>query len=174
MGKLDIAMNKKTIVVISAIVAAGLFFFALIMPLFSKASRLSSEVKALDSDLEVVREALDRSKRTKPRADFLSRLEVSIAIDEMTNVGADMNINFLSTSPQAIRQLEGMKHSVLPISMVIQSEYEDLGVFLVALEHLEKSVVTVKEFVIHGDPAVLPRLITEIVVEVHLKENERG
>lgn len=174
MAKINFEWNKGTITMVAGIAAGTLLFFLLVMPLWAKAGRLAGEVKALESEMTAVREALDRSKTIKRGADFVSRNEVSRAIDEMAKVGAAMNINFIATSPQKIEQPEGMDHSVLPIRMQIQSDYKDLGAFLGALEHLEKSLVTVREFSISGEPSVLPRLSTEIIVEIHLKEGERG
>ena len=173
MAKINFEWSKK-VTAVTAGAAAGLFFIVLIMPLWSKAGRLLGEVKALESEMTVAREALDKSKKIKRGADFVSRNDVSRAIDEMARVGAELNINFLATNPQMIERPEGATHAILPIRMEIQSEYKDLGAFLGALEHLEKSLVTVRELSIRGEPAVLPRLTTEIIVEIHLKESERG
>jgi Tfp pilus assembly protein PilO len=171
---MNIELNKKTIILVSGLAFAGMGFFIFIMPLFSKVSTLSGEVKALDSELSMLREALDKGKRIKRTAGFLSRNEVSRAIEEMTRIGAGMNINFLSTSPQTIHTPEGAQQPVLPIRMEIQSEYKDLGIFLGALEHFEKSVVTVREFTVERNEAILPKVDTVIVVEIHLKAEESG
>ena len=174
MAKINFEWNKGTIALTAGAAAGVLLFSLLALPLWAKAGRLAGEGKALESEMTAVREALDKSKAIKRGADFVSRNEVSRAIDEMAKVGAAMNINFIATSPQKIERPEGADHSVLPIRMEIQSVYKDLGAFLGALERLEKSLVTVREFAIRGDPAVLPRLTAEIIVEIHLKEDERG
>ena len=174
MPKINFRWSKGTIAVTAGAAAGVLLLFMLVMPLWAKAVRLSGEVKALESEMTAVREALDRSSKIKRGADFVSRNEVSRAIDEIAKVGAAMNINFIATSPQKIERPEGADHPVLPIRMQVQSEYKDLGAFLGALELLEKSLVTVREFSIRGEPAVLPRVAAEIIVEIHLKENERG
>jgi Tfp pilus assembly protein PilO len=170
MAKINFEWNKGTIAMTAGATAGVLLFFLLVMPLWAKAGRLAGEVKALESEMTAVREALDRSKTIKRGADFVSRNEVSRAIDEMAKIGTAMNINFIATSPQKIERPEGADHAVLPIRMHIQSEYKDMGAFLGALEHLEKSLVTVREFAIRGEPAVLPRLTSEIIVEIHLKD----
>jgi len=172
MAKINIPMNKKTALVMGGVILTGAVLYVLCAPLLSKVRALTTEVKALDSELAAVREVLDKGKTIKRGAGFLPRNEVSLAIDEITKVGATMNINFLSTNPQKIRLPEQSKYPVLPIRMEIQSEYEDLGAFFGALENLEKSVVTVRGFSVRGDAMALPRLVTDIVLEIHLGENE--
>jgi hypothetical protein len=56
----------------------------------------------------------------------------------------------------------------------VQSEYKDLAHFFGALDKLDKSVVTVREFRVIRKPDILPKVLTEIVVEVHLNEGEQG
>lgn len=170
--KTNFEMDKKTLILIAGMVAAGLVIFLVIGPLFGKACKAAEELKALDSELADVREALEKGKTIDRKGHLLTRAEVSRAIDEITKVGASLNIDFLLTSPQPIQRPQGRKNPVLPIRMEIQSKYKDLGFFLGSLENLKESVLTVREFSIVRKEKILPKVYTYLVVEIYLEEGE--
>jgi hypothetical protein len=172
--KTNIELSKKTITMISCIAAAAVFAFFLISPLFEKARALSREVSSLDEELAMVRQAIVNAGKSGKQGHLLSRSEVSVAIDEIINTGTRHKINFLSTSPQKIETKKDSKFPVLPIRMEVRSKYNDLGVFLGALEGLAKSIVTVREFSAGRTPEILPQIVTELIIEIHLKEGEGG
>lgn len=173
--KLNIEMDKRTTILIGAIVAVGIVFFLFIKPLWSKVSSVSQEVKVLNNELSNVRKALKKGKNLSGGGRHpLSRAEVSVAINEIMEVGASLNIDFFSTSPQQIQKIQGSKYPVLPISMELQSTYENFGAFLGALKNLSKSIVTVKQFSIKRKPAILPEISVGLIVEIYLKEGEGG
>ncbi len=170
--KPNIELSKKSIALIAGISVAAVVFFLFIWPLMTKVSRISQEVKALDSKLVSVRGALVEGSKLNQEKNLLTRNEISKAINEIINVGAELNINFLSTSPQPIQELQGSKYPVLPIRMEVQSTYEDFGIFLGALEGLNQSIVTIRKFNIERRLEILPKINTELTVDVHLKEGE--
>ena len=97
-----------------------------------------------------------------------------MAINEIMEVGASLDIDFFATSPQQIQKLKGSKYPVLPIRLEMQSSYENFGAFLGALENFDKSIITVKQFEIDRKPIILPDITVELVIEIHLKEGEGG
>ncbi len=171
--KLKIKIDKKTIMFAGVIGAVIVVFFLLVGPLWSKASRVSREAGTLNNELSGVRQALKEGKSLNGRHP-LSRGEVSVAINEIMEVGASLNIKFSSTSPQRIQKYEESKYPVLPIRMQIRSKYEDLGKYLKALENLTKSIVTVREFAIERKQEILPDVLTGLMIDIHLKEGEGG
>ena len=158
----------------SGVVLAGIVFFLFIQPLWAKTSSVSQEVKILSSELNSVREALAQSNDFNKNRHPLSRGEVSMAINEIMEVGASLDIDFFATSPQQIQKLKGSKYPVLPIRLEMQSSYENFGAFLGALENFDKSIITVKQFEIDRKPIILPDITAELVIEIHLKEGEGG
>lgn len=172
--KPNIEIDKRTIILISGIVLAGIMFFLFIKPLWDKASSISREVKVLSSELSDIRDALARGSDFSKDRHPLSRGEVSVAINEIMEVGTSLGIDFFSTSPQQIKKLEGSKYPVLPIRLETQSSYESFGTFLGALENFDKSIVTVQRFSIDRKPIILPEITVDLVVEIHLKEGEGG
>ena len=174
MMKPNIGIDKRAILLISGIALVGIVFFLFIKPLWSKVSGVSQEVKTLDSQLINIREALKGGKNLIKDRHPLSRGEVSVAINEIMEVGASLDIDFFSTSPQKVQKLKGSKYPVLPIRLEMRSTYKNFGIFLGSLENLNKSIVTVRQFNIERQPILLPEIQTELVVEIHLKEDEGG
>jgi len=174
MMKLNIEMNKRAIILISAVAVVGIIFVLFIQPLWSKVSGVSQDVKALNRELSSVRTMIKESKNFSSNRHPLSRGEVSVAINEIMELGASLDIDFFATSPQQIQKTQGSKYPVLPISMELQSTYENFGVFMGALENLSKSIVTVKQFNIERKPILLPKIAVGLIVEIHLKEGEGG
>jgi len=172
--KLNMNMDKRKMILISAVVGTALVFFLFIKPLWSKAGDVSREAKALNDELIVIREALAQGGDFHKDRHPLSRGEISMAINEIMEVGAKLDIDFFSTSPQQIQKSEGSKYPVLPINLEIQSSYENFGMFLGALENFDKSIVTVRQFEITRKPMILPKIYVELVVDIHLKEGEGG
>ena len=158
----------------SGAVLAGIVFFLFVKPLWVKVSDVSQEVKTLNSQLGSVRESLKGGKNFNKDRHPLSRGEVSVAINEIMEIGASFDIDFFATSPQQIQKLKGSKYPVLPIRLATRSTYENFGVFLGALEDLNKSIVPVRQFKIDRQPIILPEIRIELVVEIHLKEGEGG
>jgi len=174
MMKPNIQMNKRTIIFAGAVAVVGIIFFLFINPLWSKVSNVSQEVKVLIGELSSVRAMIKESKNFSGNRHPLSRGEVSVAINEIMELGASLNIDFFATSPQQIQKIQGSKYPVLPISMELQSTYENFGVFVGALENLSRSIVTVKQFNIERKPMLLPKIAVGLIVEIHLKVVEGG
>jgi len=172
--KPNIKISKRTIILISGVILAGMVFFLFIKPLWTKATSVSQEVKVLNGELSGVREALAQSSNLNKDRHPLSRGEVSVAINEIMEAGASLDIDFFSTSPQQVQKLKGSKYPVLPIRLAMRSTYEKFGIFLGALENLNKSIVTVKQFNIDRQPILLPEIRVDLVIEIHLKEGEGG
>ena len=171
---IHVRFDKKTAIIVAAVAIVIIIFVLMAAPLLTKVRALGSEVKALDQEMMSARQAVELQDKFQQTGNLLTRQKVSLAIDEITKVGATQSINFLSISPQKIMRIEGSKYPVLPIQMELQSEYQDLGTFLGALEKLEGSIATVKSFQIERDQQNLSQVRTMIVVEIHLLEGEDG
>ena len=172
--KLNLQFDKKFLPLAIGAVVVVMVFLLFIKPLFGKVSAISARAKALDDELRDARAALARGSRLNHEKQLLARNEVSRAINEITNLGNSLNINFLSTNPQRIEVAQGSQYPTLPIQMEVQSTYKDLGIFLGTLETTSKNVVTVKTFSIDRNQEILPEIQTEIVFELYLKEGEGG
>ena len=171
---LNIRFDKKTVIIIAAVSAVIIAFVLMAAPLFNKVRRVGDEVTALDQEMMSARQAIQSQGKFQWTGTLLTRQKVSLAIDEITKLGATLNINFLSISPQKITRPKDSKYPVLPIHMNLQSEYKDFGIFLGALEGLNQSIVTVKSFQVNADQQILPQIKADLIVEVYLQEGEDG
>ncbi len=171
---MNIRFDKKTVIMVSGIAVAIIAFALMVIPLFNKVGKVGSEVKALELEMISARQAIQSRDKFRQTGNLLTRRKISLAIDEITKMGALENISFVSISPQKISKPKGSKYPVLPIWMNLQSEYKDLGIFLGALEGLGESIITVKSFQIEVDQQILPQIKTDLVVEVYLREGEDG
>jgi len=171
---LNFELEKKTLIVLGVMAVAVVLFIAFVPPLWSRANALSREARTMDSDLGAIRSMLDESRHLNKDRHLLSRGEVSVAMNEIMEMGAALDIDFFETNPQPIQKDPQAGFPVLPITILLQSTYRDFGTFLGGLEDLNMSIVTVKEFNIDRDPIILPDIRVVLVLEIHLKEGEGG
>jgi len=167
----NIRIDKKTLIAVGSIIATVIIFYLLISPLFAEVRKIGGEVKALENEMAAARQAIASKGDFQNVGELLTRKQVTLAINEITKAGAVKGINFLSISPQKIVKSNNSKYPVLPISMNIQSEYSDLGIFLGVLED---KIVAVKSFEIDAERHILPQIKTDLVVEVYFQEGEDG
>ncbi|HQP10028.1 MAG TPA: type 4a pilus biogenesis protein PilO [Candidatus Omnitrophota bacterium] len=171
---MNIRIDKKfkLLAAVAVLVVAVSYLF--MGPLVGKVRRLGSDVRALDDEMKAARQALQSEKKFQQTGELLMRRQISLAINEITQTGAAQKINFLSINPQPIARPKGAKYPLLPIRMDLQSEYRDLGSFLGSLEKLQQSIVAIRSFEIYAAPDILPKIETNLVVEVYLREGEDG
>lgn len=166
--------DKKTIIIIVGIAAAVIAFVLMAAPLFKEVRSMGIEVKVLEQEMASVRQAIQLKGKFRKKGDLLTGQRLSRAIGEISRTGTVKNINFLSVSPQKVIKTQGSKYPILPIRMVLQSEYKDLGLFLRALEGLKQSIVTVRSFEIRSGGQVPSQIRTDLVIELYLQEDEDG
>jgi len=169
-----ITLNKKILVPISGIVLIAVIFIIMIGPLFGRVRKAGEEANALEREMIAARDSMKTRGKFQKTGNLITRQRVSLAIDEITRIGATLEINFLSISPQPITKTVNSKYPILLIQMDLRSEYENLGNFLGALEKLQESIVTIRSFEMNYNQKVSSKIETELVVEIHLREGEDG
>ncbi|MFA5275538.1 MAG: type 4a pilus biogenesis protein PilO [Candidatus Omnitrophota bacterium] len=139
--------SKNKLIIISAGIAIGGFilFFILYIPLARQLSLKSNEAKTLEAELSKARGTVAFMKTAASRQQLVNEESLSVATDELIRRGGLYHINFVSTKPgETVREAEA--YAMLPIDIVLDSGYTELGDFLGSLDSLEKSVVKVDEF----------------------------
>ena len=166
---LKLKTDKKKLFMLGISLAIMLILvFVVYLPLIQKLRQTKSQVILKEkeiSELQVQTQTLSRKEKTK----LPSSKEVSLAIDELSKLGADNKIDFISIDPRQTKPAKTMFYQVLPIDMVVESEYKNLGIFLGSLERLKQSVVTLEHLEIRRDEKILPRLETRLTVNMYLK-----
>jgi len=175
MKKTKINQHRAT-VVISAVL--GLLIAILVVfvygPLVSKINLMRREFWTIKQEVKLIRNMLEMNDASQTSSLLLAPEEISLAIDEMTQVGGACNINFTAISSQETENAENIPYERLSILMEMESRYKDLGIFLSALDELKESIVTVKGFNVWRDEDILPLVRSQLVVDVYLKDHEDG
>jgi hypothetical protein len=158
--------NLKVIIIISAVLAALGLYFIVFKPLIKKLDTKYSEYKAIDSAMHKARGITGLVKDKALASPILSKKDISIAIDELTNYGQSLNIDFISLTP-GNPEKEAL-YEVFPIEMEIKSGYKKLGEFLGALNELQNSLIAVKSFSVIPEEGDSGKLKTKIALKMYL------
>jgi len=92
----------------------------------------------------------------------------------MTHVGKKRNITFSSISLQDKEKVAGGAYELLPIEIMVEARYKDLGIFLDTLKRFKKSIITVRSFHIARNEEIAPLVRAKLVLDLYLKESVRG
>jgi hypothetical protein len=158
--------NLKIIIIACAVlVVLGVYFIAF-KPLIKKLNSKYLEYKAIGSAMVKARGITGLAKAGALESSILSKKDISIAIEEMTNYGQSLNIDFISLTP-GNPEKEAM-YEVFPIDMEIRSGYKKLGEFLGALNELQKSLIAVKSFSVIPEEGDNGKLKTKIALKMYL------
>lgn len=164
--------KDKLIKIISgalAIVAIGTYLF-LYRPVINKLKIQHLECRTIESEANQAQEAIAALKK-KDKKTILNETDVSIAIDELTRLAKSKGLNLISMTPKQVKEKEA-HYKILPIEMEVGSTYEDLGVFLGALDRLEKSLATIDSFSVISEKERSLNLKTKLVINMYLVSGE--
>ncbi len=166
---MDIKMNNRLIIILVILGGAALFLLIFTGPLWGRIRLINNELGVIEEQSAIARKDVESALKLQFQGRLLSRAEISMAMDEITKTGRAFDINFLSISPREIEDIEGSVSQRLPVAIETESEYKDFGLFLGALADLKESVVTIRNFDIERDEAILPRIQAKMVIDIYLK-----
>ncbi len=154
----------------------GVLFLILFVygPMEGRIKTLKGESQSLESQLKLAHEVIQKSDRVSVQGRLLKPQEVSWAIQRLTQMGKDFNLQFLSINPQPIEELQEFECARLPIEMKLKVEYQDLGRFLDAVKNLKEMVVNVRKFKISRDENMLPLVNVDLTLEIFLEKKIDG
>ncbi|MEK6728052.1 MAG: type 4a pilus biogenesis protein PilO [Candidatus Omnitrophota bacterium] len=89
----------------------------------------------------------------------------------MTRLAKSKGVNLISITPKQVKEKEA-HYKILPIEMEIESTYEDLGIFLGALDKLEKSLAIIDSFSVISEKERSLKLKTKLVINMYLVSGE--
>lgn len=99
---------------------------------------------------------------------LITEEELSQAISELTSHGKSRGVNFITINPGAAEETKNLQYKILPVELVIESTYEQLGRFMGSLDGLNKGIFKVKKFNIAPSEKGHPILITDLTVDLYL------
>ena len=175
MAKFDLNRDNMFLYGLStgAVVLLVAIALMLYLPLLKNTSKKRHEYKELTVKIEKDKRLIEAIGALGSERVLLGEKEASLALSEITKAGRDIGVDFMSIVPGSIEQDVRSKFKVLPIRMRVGSSYQQIGVFLGALDSLEKVLVVVKSFNVlpkEGDPAWF---ITDLSVNMYLSGSEQ-
>ncbi len=178
-GRIELTQERLIIVLAAAIIAAALaLYFIFYAPLLRNLMTARLKCIAAENELLECCNIVESAKEMGGARVLISEEDASLAIRALTEHGGSAEneklkgINFISISPKEIKEDKGAQYKILPVEMEIESTYEKLGVFLGALDELEKTLVTIKSFDITPDKKDSSKLTTDLAVEIYLSGNK--
>jgi Tfp pilus assembly protein PilO len=137
--------NKPVIISASVIIAGFILFSFLYRPLLKDLKLKGNEARTLETQAVKARDIVAFMKTAVNSSQQLVNEEnLSLATDELIKRGASYHLNFVYTQPG--QPVQESVYAVLPIDIVLDAGYSELGDFLGSLDTLTKSVVKVQAF----------------------------
>ena len=151
--------------VISGLIILIFAYIPLMIKLHNAANRLHEvQVKLLNQ-----RSAITAMEKSNVKGEMIQRNEVPLAIDELTEKGRALGLNFSSIAPQKLQETTQANIRKLPISFTIESEYKDIGQLLTYVEEFPRGIVEVESLSIRPREDNLPELSVELVLNLYVE-----
>ncbi|HLD49593.1 MAG TPA: type 4a pilus biogenesis protein PilO [bacterium] len=167
---LELKSRKPALWIAGVSAGAGILVcLFLYPPLVRDLGRLSEECRRAEARAVEARPLIKAFKTAALLPGFIREEEISETIRELTSQGKSRDIRFIGITPQAVTKPQDSGYPVVPIEIDAESGYQDLGLFLGALEELKKSLVTVKDFHIVPDRDAPAKLRTKLTLWIYLK-----
>ena len=173
MEKIELTKEKLMtflpVAVLVAVIGISLIFY---IPLMKKSRALYAQCKTIEDKVRKTKNVIKGASVISSRRVLMTEEDVSYATNELTRLGKQKGIDFVSIRPKDIQKEKGEEYKILPVELQLESTYKELGMFLGSLDDVEKSLITVKSFNIVPVPENTARLITDLVVDVYLSARD--
>lgn len=167
----NIELTKERIIILALAGSAALallVYFAVYGPLIRQLNSKNAECKAIESGVLYARHIIESSDKAGGARMLIAEKDVSLAINELTNYGKNIGVNFVSILPKEKAPGKDARYNVFPIEMEIEAPDEEFSIFLGSLDIIEKALIKVKSFDITPDPADRMRVKAKVVVDMYL------
>lgn len=175
--------------VFSGVLLFAVLFLLILAPIRKTIALKKAEWEKIETQVMAGRAKLDaylRLDKSKVDAQFEqlrkrlpSKSPTSAILDELTKRGKELNIEFVSITPQSEKipletQALPLKYKILPIEINMRATYRNFAECLSLLENLESSFASVGEFKIRKDENIFPKLSIKLVVYTYIVEEKGG
>ncbi len=154
----------------------GLIIFLLLLvyrPLAINLHQTRLELQGLQAKLFNYRENADALKGLELTGRLMHQNELSFAIDEITEKGRGLGLNFTSIAPGQLQQELRGNFKLLPIAFGIEASYQSLGEFLSYLEELPRTMAEINSMAIRPKNDTSGNLSVELAVKLYM-ETDNG
>ncbi len=168
---IEFIKEKRTVIVAGIAVAAIGIYLTIYAPILSKLSLKKKECLALETILSESRSDIaDFLKKGGMKKELTQEEAVAFLVGEITRLGKEKGLSFVSVAPKSIVESSAAVYRILPVEVIVESSYSELGEFLGLLDDLEKGVVTVAGFKIAPRSGNTSRLRSELLLNLYLKK----
>lgn len=174
LGDFKLAKEKLPVVIGGAAASAVLLAVCLILylPLIKEFGVKHGECRSIENHLAEACNMIEQAKRTLEKRTLITEKNVSTAIDEVTDCGKSIGINFISITPNEKIDDKSGRYKILPVEMKVAAKDEQFLQFLGALDDFEKALIRVKSFDIVPDKEDRSRLTASLVIDIYLSTKE--
>lgn len=187
---LSVLLKKKNIhvMIIGGVLLFVVLFLLILTPLRKSIALKKTEWKKLEAQLIAGRtksdafSKLDKSKIDAQLEELRRRLPpkipTSAIVEELTKRGKELNIEFISITPQLekaplkTKTAIPLNYKILPIEINMKATYRSLAEYLGILENLESGFTTAGGFQIRKDEKIYPKSNIKLVVYTYIIEGE--
>lgn len=161
-------LNKKNVPLIAAIVIGLLIALGLLVLPFKKAiTRKAQEYKGLQAQLVLGYQNQKIFQRNGIPRKLIGQKDIASVIDSITKEGRSLGLNFKSLSRQEVVDVNPA-YLLLPVQMELEGDYKQVGLFLGALDSLNRALVSVDSFRIIREEKIFPQLLFSLTVHIYL------
>lgn len=185
-----ITSSQRKIIIIAAAAAAvvALLSFFVYLPAVRKMSLLKDEVSGIQDQIEQIEDNVGQGHSIADGIEVLKNshraLDAKFPVKEEEALGLlsefarkcnvtvvairpGSKVEFLDAKGQKV-EIEGKICRILPVSIEVRSNYNDLGKYLEMLEESLPAYVTVEELKIHKESGGIPNLIVTMNLNLYL------
>ncbi|MBC8392806.1 MAG: type 4a pilus biogenesis protein PilO [Deltaproteobacteria bacterium] len=157
------------------LLAAGLmlvFFFLFFgyKPLIGELQGAANRLQEVETELSEQHQAIAALEKVDVKGKMIQQNEIPLAIDELTEKGREFGLRFTSISPSQLQETMQSGIWKLPISFVIESEYQNLGQFLDYIETSSRNIAALESLSINPKEENLSGLSVALVLNLYVEK----
>lgn len=144
-SEISITDEQVMLAAAAAIVLCGYFAYKTVYaPLFKELSAVKARYNEAMSDITRSEKIVQLAREHKSDKRLIKEDEISVAIDEITKLGKDKGLNFVSIKPGDMRDEGAKPYRIQPIDLELTAPPHKMAQFLGSLDELKSGIVRVE------------------------------
>ena len=162
--------SKTLLILCACCVLSGLIILIFAYrPLMVKLNDAANRLHEVETKVLNQRGAIAALEKSDVKGQMMQRNEVPLAIAELTEKGRDLGLDFSSISPRELQETTQASIRKLPINFTIESEYKDIGQFLIYVEGFSRTIAEVESLSIRPRENNPPKLSVELLLNLYVE-----
>jgi len=163
--------NQIIVIAVSVLIAISVIYFIIFIPLIRELKVKYTECRLCEGQTVYARSLIGYASHLDASSGervLVSEKEAAEGLDEFTNHGKSLGINFISIKPKEIIVKEGVPYKILPIELEIEATDKQFVSFMGSIDELKKAIITVNSFDINPDRQNRTLLEAKMVINMYL------